>query len=137
MKLKTAAYWITTTLLCLELLAGGAADIAHAWGTLDAMRRLGYPPYILPILGVWKVLGAIALFAPGFPRLKEWAYAGAFFEMTGAFASHVAAGTPAWNRWVTLGFTLLTIVSWALRPPSRIVGTLVSHQADPMRAGAI
>lgn len=133
---KTAAYWIATALLCLVLFGGGAANIAHAWGTLDVIERLGYPPYILSILGVWKVLGAIALLAPGFPRLKEWAYSGVFFEMTGAAASHAVSGTPAWNIWVTVGFALLTVVSWALRPPSRIVGTLFSRKAYPEMANA-
>jgi len=135
MKARAIGYWITTALLCFALIGGGAANVAHAWGTLEVMRRLGYPPYILTILGVWKLLGAIALLAPGFPRLKEWAYAGVFFEMTGAAASHALAGTPAWNIWVTLGFSLLTLVSWALRPPGRIEGTLFSR--GPERTGAV
>jgi DoxX-like family len=126
MKTKAISYWVTTILLCVVLVGGGAANLARAWGTLDVMRRLGYPPYILTILGVWKMLGAIALLAPGFPRLKEWAYAGVFFEMTGAAASHLVSGTPAWNVWVTVGFALLTLVSWALRPPGRIAGVLFS-----------
>lgn len=133
MKSKIIAYWAATALLCLVLIGGGGANIARAWGTLDVMRQLGYPPYILTILGIWKLMGAAALLAPGFPRLKEWAYAGVFFEMTGAAASHAMSGTPAWNIWVTVGFSLLTIVSWALRPPSRIAGTLFSSKADPER----
>jgi uncharacterized membrane protein YphA (DoxX/SURF4 family) len=136
MNSKNVVYWITTALLCLVLIGGGGANLARARGTLDVMRRLGYPPYILTILGVWKMLGAVALLAPGFPRLKEWAYAGVFFEMTGAAASHAMSGTPAWNIGVTLGFALLTIVSWARRPPSRIVGTLFSRKANPERTKA-
>jgi len=137
MKAQAIGYWITTALLCLALIGGGVANLAHAWGTLEVMRLLGYPPYILTILGVWKVLGAAALLAPGFPRLKEWAYAGVFFEMTGAAASHAISGTRAWNVWVTAGFALLTLISWALRPPSRIAGSLFWPGAQPGRTGAV
>ena len=84
--------------------------------------HLGYPVYFITILGFWKVLGAIALLAPRFPRLKEWAYAGIFFEMTGAAASHAVRGDAAWHVVVTLGFAVLAVVSWALRPPSRTLG---------------
>jgi len=133
MKSKFVAYWIATTVLCSVLIGGGAANLGRTWGTLNAMRQLGYPPYILTILGVWKELGGVALLAPRFPRLKEWAYAGVFFEMTGAAASHIVCGTPAWNVWVTLGFALLTLISWALRPPSRTIGTIFAPRAESER----
>ncbi len=124
MRSKNVVYWFATGLLCLVLVGGGAANLAQDKGTLDVIRALGYPPYILAILGVWKELGAAALLAPGFRRLKEWAYAGVFFDMSGAAVSHLISHTPAWNVWVTLGFAALTLVSWALRPPSRVVGAL-------------
>lgn len=86
--------------------------------------HLGYPLYFMTIIGLWKVLGSVALLAPGFPRVKEWAYAGIFFNMTGAAVSHVAVGDAAWHVAVTLAFAALAIASWALRPASRMVGSL-------------
>jgi hypothetical protein len=74
------------------------------------------------ILGVWKVLGTIALLVPGFPRLKEWAYAGIFFNMTGAAISHAVSGSETWHIYYTGFLALLTLASWALRPPSRKLG---------------
>ncbi len=126
MKTKASGYWTTTIILALVLLSGGVADVAHLKGTLEVATHLGYPPYFLTILGIWKVLGAIALLAPRFPRLKEWAYAGVFFEMTGAAASHAASsdyGAYAFHLIVPLIFAGLTIISWALRPQSRTLGS--------------
>ena len=74
--------------------------------------------------GVWKVLGGIALLAPRFPRLKEWAYAGAFFDLTGAAASHVVCGSATWRVVMTVVLAALALISWALRPPSRTLGIL-------------
>jgi hypothetical protein len=85
------------------------------------MVQLGYPVYLLTILGVWKLLGAIALLVPRFPRLKEWAYAGIFFEMTGAAASWALCGDNA-SALGLLIFAALALASWALRPRSRILG---------------
>ncbi len=119
---KLAGYWITTGLLAFVLLSGGLADVVHEGGTLEVVTKLGYPEYLLTILGTWKVLGAIALVAPRFPRLKEWAYAGAFFEMTGAAASHAARGDygpGAFHILVPLTLAILVVASWALRPQSR------------------
>jgi hypothetical protein len=73
----------------------------------------------LVILGVWKVLGAVAVLAPGLPRVKEWAYAGLVFNMTGAVASHLALGDGAETLAAPILFTGLTFVSWALRAPAR------------------
>src|SRR5207244_1222433 len=121
------AYWVTTGLLAFAEGSGGAGQLAHAWGTLDTVRILGYPEYFLTIIGSWKVLGAIAILAPGFPRLKEWAYAGIFFELTVAAASHALAGDYGdygFHVIVTLVLALLTLTSWALRPQSRTLGVL-------------
>jgi len=85
---------------------------------VEVMTQLGYPIYLLAILGVWKLLGGITLLVPRFPRLKEWAYAGIFFELTGAAASHAALSN--WRELIApLILTALTIASWALRPPNR------------------
>jgi uncharacterized membrane protein YphA (DoxX/SURF4 family) len=96
-------------------------------GTLDTVRVLGYPPYLLTILGTWKILGSIAIVIPGFPRLKEWVYAGIFFGMTGAAASHAMKGDfgPfAYHIVITLSLAALALLSWALRPQSRTLGPL-------------
>ena len=124
MNAKSAAYWTTTTILALALFSGGAAQLARQPDTMKGMTQLGYPVYFITLLGFWKILGAVALVAPRFPRLKEWAYAGIFFEMTGAAVSHAASGDPSWHVAVTLGFALLTLTSWALRPQSRTLGVL-------------
>ena len=84
--------------------------------------RLGYPPYIIPALGLGKALAILAILWPGRPRLKEWAYAGIFFNMVGAAVSHVAVRDPAWSIVVTLTIAGITLASWALRPPSRKLG---------------
>lgn len=90
-RLKTIGYWAATALVAFELLVGGTADLVHGPILLFAgdpavqvMEQLGYPVYLLHIVGVWKLLGAVALLLPRFPRLKEWAYAGSFIALTGA-----------------------------------------------------
>ena len=124
LKIKGIAYWVTTAMLAFGLLSGGAAQLAHQRETVTGIVHLGYPVYFITMIGFWKVLGAIALLAPRFPRLKEWAYAGTFFDLTGAAASHAACGDAAWHIIVTLMFAALAVASWALRPPSRTLGVL-------------
>ncbi|ULL15132.1 DoxX family protein [Paenibacillus sp. H1-7] len=119
---KIIAYWVTTSLLAFFLGSGGIGELTHQWGTLGTVEIVGYPVYFLTILGIWKVLGTIALLVPGFSRLKEWAYAGIFFGMTGAAASHAFVGdygAYAYHIIIPLGFVILVLVSWALRPKSR------------------
>ncbi|HTE86701.1 MAG TPA: DoxX family protein [Dehalococcoidia bacterium] len=133
---KGIAYWVATAILVFAVLSGGVGQLAHAWGTLETVTILGYPPYILTILGFWKVLGAIVLLAPRFPRLKEWAYAGIVSETTGAAASHVLAGNYGdygYHIVVTLLLAVLTVASWALRPQSRTLGAL--FPAKPLVPG--
>lgn len=129
MQIKPIAYWTSTTLLALALLSGGVADAIQVPQALAGVVHLGYPPYFATILGVWKVLGAIALLVPRFPRLKEWAYAGVFFEMTSAAISHAVNHDASWHVAVTLGFAAIAMVSWALRPSSRVVGAVVHTTA--------
>jgi hypothetical protein len=124
MKVKATIYWVVTVLLSLVLLSGGAAEVARRPETIKGMVLLGYPVYFVVIIGCWKIAGAVALLAPGWGRLKEWAYAGIFFNMSGAAISHAVCGDAAFHLVATLLFTVLTLVSWALRPPSRIVGQL-------------
>jgi uncharacterized membrane protein YphA (DoxX/SURF4 family) len=117
---RAAAYWVTTVLVTAELGLGGVWDLWRTSQVRGVVDRLGYPAYLLTILGVWKLLGTVALLAPRLPRLKEWAYAGAVFTYTGAVASNLAAGNADAGE---LGFlvvmTGVTAASWALRPPSR------------------
>lgn len=86
------AYWVTTALVVSELALGGVWDILRVPQVRGLIERLGYPLYFLVILGIWKLLGAVALVIPRFPRLKEWAYAGVFFDLTGAVSSQLASG---------------------------------------------
>ena len=113
-------YWVTTALVVFELTIGGAWDILRVPQVRGLIERLGYPPYFLVILGTWKLLGAVALVIPRFPRLKEWAYAGVFFDLTGAVVSLFASGLINVGA---MAYPILMIgvavASWALRPPSR------------------
>ncbi|WP_437959547.1 DoxX family protein [Sorangium sp. So ce119] len=116
---KSIAYWMTTGILVFAMSSGGLSELARRPETIDGMKQLGYPVYFVMILGVWKLLGSLALLAPGLPRVKEWAYAGIVFNMTGAAVSHLVCHSAAWHVAVTLGFAALAVASWALRPESR------------------
>lgn len=117
------AYWVTTALVIFELVLGGVWDVLQVPQARGVIERLGYPLYFLVILGIWKLLGAVALVIPGFPRLKEWAYAGVIFDLTGAVASLSAAGfADAGTLAYPIVMTAVAVASWALRPPSRRVG---------------
>jgi hypothetical protein len=122
---KAIAYWAATGMIVFAMFSGGIAELAHRPETINGMRELGYPVYFIMIIGFWKLLGSAALVAPGLPRLKEWAYAGIFFNMTGAAVSHVVNHSAGWHVGVTLSLAAITIASWALRPASR---TLVANQ---------
>lgn len=117
--IRLIAYWVFTVLLAFELAAGALWDLFRIEYVRVALTHLGYPLYVLVILGVWRVPGALTLLVPRFPRLKEWVYAGAFFEYTGAAASHLLARDHG-GQWVgPLIFSGFTMLSWALRPASR------------------
>jgi len=128
MKAKSIAYWTTTVLVAFALGSGGVAQLARVSATVDGfVRILGYPPYFVPILGFWKVCGAIAILVPRFPRLKEWAYAGIIFDLTGAAASCASVGgygAYGFHVLAPLILAVLAVASWALRPESRTVGVL-------------
>ena len=122
-------YWISTLWLALGMVSTGGGQLfkmKEGQGGVDMITHLGYPFYLLTILGVWKMLGVVALLVPKFPLLKEWAYAGFFFVMTGAMVSHIASGDPVIAVLPSLGLLILTVLSWYFRPPNR---TIVSvHQ---------
>ena len=118
-KAKSIAYW-TTTVLVAFFMSGGVVQIAQFKANPHGVvPELGYPMYFFAIIGFWKVLGAIAILVPRFPRLKEWAYAGIFFDLTGAAISHACSGDPVGKVATPLIFLLLAAASWALRPPAR------------------
>jgi len=117
--LQTTVYWLSTGLLGLDFLVGGAFQLARSAQAVQGFAHLGYPAYFSSMLGVWKMLGAIALLVPGFPRLKEWAYAGIFFDLTAAVVSLIAVGDGVGPALLPAAFVVLTLMSWALRPVSR------------------
>jgi hypothetical protein len=119
---KSIAYWITTGIVVSAMFSGGIAELAQRPETIHGMKELGYPAYFVMIIGFWKLLASAALMAPGFLRGKEWAYAGLFFNMTGALVSHLVRHSAAWHVGATLGFAALVVASWALRPGSRTLG---------------
>lgn len=119
-------YWISTIWLASGMTASGALQLfrAEAEGAVappgvDGITHLGYPVYLLTILGVWKILGVVALLVPRFPLVKEWAYAGFFFAMSGAAASHIAAAHPVHELVPSLLLLTLIVISWYFRPAER------------------
>jgi uncharacterized membrane protein YphA (DoxX/SURF4 family) len=121
-KTNKIIYWIATLWLALGMVSTALGQVFR-WnegqGAVDSITHLGYPVYLLTILGVWKILGTVAVLVPKFPRLKEWAYAGFFFAMTGAIFSHIAVGDPVTAIIPALLLLGLTAVSWYLRPADR------------------
>jgi uncharacterized membrane protein YphA (DoxX/SURF4 family) len=121
MNLRNLAYWLSTALVAFVFLSGGIADVLHPSFVVEGMTLLGYPGYFAVILGVWKVLGGIAVLSPRLPLVKEWAYAGMFFNLTGAAASHAAVGDPLNKVVVPLVIVAIVALSWATRPASRVL----------------
>lgn len=124
MRIKTLAYWTATAVITAELIAGGVLDLTRTGGVVSSLEHLGYPTYLLPILGTWRLLASAALLVPGLPRLKEWAYAGAFFELTGAALSSLAKGGSLTSIATPFILAAFAIASWALRPQSRTLGVI-------------
>ena len=117
-------YWIATIWLALGMVSTGAVQLFKAkegQGGVDMMMHLGYPVYMVTLLGIGKILGVIAVLIPKVPLLKEWAYAGFFFIMSGAIFSHIASGDPINAIFPSLLLLVLTIASWYFRPESRRV----------------
>lgn len=112
-------YWVTTGFLSFGMLAGGVQQLLQIGGYVDIVTQLGYPVYMLSILGGWKILGVIAILVPGFTLVKEWAYAGFFFAMSGASISHLTVGQPFSEAVPSLILITMTVLSWYFRPESR------------------
>jgi len=119
-------FWVATLWLSSGMLATGVLQLfkMKAEGAVsppgaEGIAHLGYPLYFLTILGIWKILGVLAVLVPRRPLVKEWAYAGFFFTMSGAIFSHVAVGDPLKELFPSLLLLVLTVVSWYFRPADR------------------
>jgi uncharacterized membrane protein YphA (DoxX/SURF4 family) len=118
-KTQKIIYWVATLWLSLGMVATGYVQLTKMKEEKELFAHLGYPEYFLVMLGVWKLLGVIAVLVPKFPLLKEWAYAGFFFAMSGAVISHIAMGDGAKEFFGPVLLIVLTITSWYFRPASR------------------
>jgi hypothetical protein len=114
-------YWVATIWLSLGMVSTAIVQLIQNKEEAAMMARLHYPLYLLTIIGVWKILGVIAVLIPKFPLVKEWAYAGFFFCMSGAIFSHIAVGDPMSEILPPLLLLVLTVVSWYFRPAERKV----------------
>jgi hypothetical protein len=117
-------YWVATIWLSLGMTSSGIVQLLNVKEEVDMMTHLGYPLYFLTILGVWKLLGVVTVLIPKFPLLKEWAYAGFFFAMSGAIFSHIAGGDAAIEFFGPVLLLILTVLSWYFRPADRKVASL-------------
>lgn len=112
-------YWSVTIFLSIGMLAGGIQQMLQIGGYNEIVSNLGYPLYLLSIIGSWKILGVIAVLIPKYPLLIEWAYAGFFFVMSGALISHLAVGQAFTEAIPSLILLIATVLSWYLRPADR------------------
>ncbi|CAN5338606.1 DoxX family protein [soil metagenome] len=119
-------YWVATLWLTLGMTSTGIVQLMKMKDDVDRMTHLGYPIYLLAMLGIWKLLGVFAVLIPRYPLLKEWAYAGFFFSMSGAAISHIVVADPFSEIAPSLLLLTLTIVSWYFRPESRMIAS--THQ---------
>ena len=119
MTFRKLGYWFATGLVAFGFGASGVMNLVRAPAVVAGATHLGYPGYLATILGIWMPLAAVALIVPGFARLKEWAYAGIVFHLTGAAFSHAAAGDPFAGAAPALVLLALTVASYVLRPASR------------------
>jgi hypothetical protein len=125
------AYWIATLWLSLGMVSTGIVQLLHVKKETDFILALGYPPYFLTLLGFWKMLGVVVVLIPKFPLLKEWAYAGFFFSMSGAIFSHIAMGHSMKEIFPPLLLLTLTMVSWYFRPAERKIVSV--HQLKEIK----
>jgi uncharacterized membrane protein YphA (DoxX/SURF4 family) len=127
-------YWIATALVVVAFAGSGVGNLIRAPHIAHDMEHLGYPTYFMTVLGTWKVLGAIAVLVPRFPRLKEWAYAGMMFDLTGAMVSRAVSGDGTGGVLPPLVVAGMVIASWLLRPQSRTLRPSVvqfRREGDP------
>jgi hypothetical protein len=141
-------YWISTLWLASGMLSSGALQLfkVQAEGKLTppgvyGITHLGYPVYFLTILGIWKILGVVALLIPKFPLLKEWAYAGFFFAMSGAIYSHIAVGDSTKELFPATILLIMIAISWYFRPADRKTSSAAQYshaqEADTQKPAAV
>jgi uncharacterized membrane protein len=118
-KTKKTIYWVSTIFLSIGMLAGGIQQMLQTGGYNEIVTQLGYPLYMLSIIGTWKIFGVISILVPKKPLLKEWAYAGFFFTMSGATISHFAVGQPITEAIPSIILLVVTATSWYFRPDDR------------------
>lgn len=112
-------YWVSTLWLSLGMVSTGIVQLIQKQSEIDFITSLGYPAYLLIIIGIWKILGVVVVLTPKLPLLKEWAYAGFFFVMSGAIISHIAVNNGIKEIAPAVLLLVLTIVSWLFRPADR------------------
>jgi hypothetical protein len=122
-KSKTAGYWVVTGLFCAVYTVSALGDLLQLSPMKETLAHLGYPAYVATILGPWKALAVLALLAPGLQRVKEWAYAGAVFDLTGGLASHLFSGDPLPKPLLPVVMLALLVSSYLLRPTARVLGS--------------
>ncbi|MEJ7646812.1 MAG: DoxX family protein [Chryseolinea sp.] len=129
-KIKIVSFWILTLLLCFELVYGALWDfnVVNKNYAYEVLNHLGYPLYIALILGWCKLLATIVIILPGLPLQKEWAYAGVVILFGGAFVSHLLSGDTIGASSFALGFGILSVLSWLLRPSSRRIANVQTSQ---------
>lgn len=118
-KTNKIIYWTSTIFLSFGMLAGGIQQMLQIGGYNEIITQLGYPLYLLSILGTWKILGVIVILMPKKILIKEWAYAGFFFVMSGAMISHIAVGQSIAEALPSIILLLVTVISWSFRPNDR------------------
>jgi len=117
--MKKVAYWVCTGLVAFLIGSGGLAYAMQVPDVVQGAVALGFPVHFIVLLGIWKVLGSTAILVPGFPMIKEWAYAGIMCDLTGAAFASIATGGEWWHVAAALSIAVLVAASWGLRPESR------------------
>jgi hypothetical protein len=137
MKRKVIAYWACTVLVALCIGSGGVAQALRLPQNVEGLTALGYPLHFIVLLGVWKVLGALTLLAPGLRLVKEWAYAGIFIDLSGAVVASAANAGGAFHVIAPIVLIGILAASWALRPESRRLPDGKKQAATPNPAPAV
>ena len=128
-KRNTIIYWVSTIWLTLGMLSTAFVQLIKDKEEVENITQLGYPVYLLTIIGVWKILGVVAVLTPRSPLIKEWAYAGFFFVMSGAMFSRIAAGSPILEILPSLLLLVLATLSWYFRPAERKIISLSQNKS--------
>lgn len=122
MKAQRWIGWTVTGLAAALMLPSAVPDVLRIPDAMSVFRHLGYPPYLLMFLGTAKILGVVTMLVPGVPKIKEWAFAGLFFDLVGALYSHLSVGDPP-SAWMPAAFGLLLVA-----------GAYVSHRIKAVEA---